>query len=136
MKHDLALDLAQPHRPTVSGGLLLLPVQKRQTCGSPLIKGHEDALALEPVPDGDPASFLAVCKEAQMDGRLVVIGYVSFSQIACAQTAAMEQGEIIFGTEKAQIRLTADGRIRIRGEDVLIESRTRMALSGASIDLN
>ena len=42
----------------------------------------------------------------------------------------------MIGTGKAQIRLHPDGRVRIKAEDVTLDSAGRLALRGAFIDLN
>ena len=134
MKHELPFEVQR--QDPISGQLMLLPIQGRKDCGAPVLIGYDDALIMNPMPDGDPFSFLAVCKEAQMDGRLVVLGYLSTAQIVSASVSQKQCGDVVIGTDKAQIRLTEDGRVRIKGDDVLLESRTRMALSGAYIDLN
>ncbi|MEL7165807.1 MAG: hypothetical protein AAGL96_10065 [Pseudomonadota bacterium] len=136
MQHTPSFDASNADDTRMRGGLLLVPILGRAPDGSPILGGKDPAMALDPLPEGDPSSFLAVCKEAQMDGRLVVLGYVPLGDAVCAVGAAKPAQDITIGTAKAQIRLMRDGRVRIIGEDVQMGARGRMRLKGATIDLN
>ncbi|MEM6757857.1 MAG: hypothetical protein AAF601_00115 [Pseudomonadota bacterium] len=136
MQHTPSFDASAADDARHAGGLLLMPILGRAADGGPILAGSDPAMALDPMPDGDPASYLAVCKQAQMDGRLVVLGYVPLGDAVLAVGAAKPAQDITIGTAKAQIKLMRDGRVRITGEDVQMGARGRMRLKGATIDLN
>ncbi|MEL6960815.1 MAG: hypothetical protein AAGL89_17895 [Pseudomonadota bacterium] len=136
MQHTPSFDTDIAEDAGHRGGLLLVPILGRAPDGGPILGGTEPAMALDPLPQGDPSSYLAVCKVAQMDGRLVVLGYVPLGEAVMAVGAAKPAQDITIGTGKAQIKLMRDGRVRITGEDVQMGARRRMRLKGATIDLN
>lgn len=137
MQHMSSFDTIGATATTTDGsGLVLLPITGCDDAGRPQLAGAQSAMILDPMPQGDPCSYLAVCKHAQMDGRLVVLGYVPLADAVVAVGAARPQQDIVIGTGKAQLRLTRDGRVRVTGEDVRMNARGRMRLGGATIDLN
>ena len=136
MQHPSSFDTDPPSDALRAGGLLLVAITGRRDDGGPILAGAAQATALDPLPDGDPGTYLAVCKHAQMDGRLIVLGYVPLAEAVVAVGKARPDQDITIGNGKAQIRLMADGRVRISGEDVRVGARGRMRLNGATIDLN
>jgi hypothetical protein len=71
---------------------------------------------------------LAVCQPFGQN-QLAVLGYV-------AEAAPTPGGDLILSAGQAQLRLHADGRVRITGRDVRAEASGRIALRGAHIALN
>lgn len=136
MQHPCSFETDVSDGAAHTGGLLLVAILDRTDDGGPVLAGYGPTMALDPLPAGDPGTYLAVCKQAQMDGRMVVLGYVPLADAILAVGKARPDQDITFGTGKAQIRLTRDGRVRISGEDVRVGARGRMRLNGATIDLN
>lgn len=104
--------------------------------GEPVLPVSGAVLTLECIPKGDPSQWIAVCKTTHPHGHLIVLGFVSRKKVENLASQRPVGNDVIVGTEKAQIRLTPDGRVRIHGEDIKVEARGRMALGGATIDLN
>lgn len=134
MKHELLFD-PLPDDP-YPHGLVLYPVLGVTEEGVPVLPIASKTLVLDQIPSDDPSNWIAVCKTTSPQGQLVILGYVSRNAAAAAAGKKPEEDDVVIGTEKAQIRLTSDGRVRIYGEDVKVEARGRMALDGATIDLN
>ena len=68
-----------------------------------------------------------------------MLGYVSAAAaraVAGIDAAPDDDGWLVIGTGKAQICLHPDGRVRIKAEDVTLDSAGRLGLRGAWIDLN
>lgn len=107
--------------------------------GAPELEGAagRTVVALEPAPLLAD-SLVAVCKPFGPGlGQLAVLGYLSPSQIAAqAAKAPQVETDIVLRAGRSELRLHADGRIRIKGDDVRFEANGRMGLAGAFIELN
>ncbi|SOC04350.1 hypothetical protein SAMN05877809_103181 [Rhodobacter sp. JA431] len=131
--------LAPPLPKPATTDLLLRPVLGRAGTGCPLLVGvlpETEILDLAPQVTPVPGQ-IAVCRD--LPGKVVVLGYVGAAAVravAQAQTSPSDDGWLEIGTGKAQIRLHPDGRVRIKAEDVTLDSAGRLALRGAFIDLN
>lgn len=140
MKQDFDFRLAEapPGTPAADGTLDLIPVVDTAEDGTPILEGQTDGsvLALDPVPPGEQGALLAVCKRMGTDGRIAVLGYVPAAAAAVAAARVAGQGDIVLRTGRSMLRLTADGRVRIKADDMTLDSNGRLALSGAFIDLN
>jgi hypothetical protein len=113
--------------------LILLPVLAFATDGTPVLQDARPVLSVAGAPDmGQP--WVAVCK-AFGAGQLAVLGYVGLAQIA-ALTGTRPATDLILRAGRAELRLHADGRVRVKGDDVLVEAQGHVALSGATIALN
>ena len=147
MKHDarLAPQIGAPQAPTAqigarseatpAGDLALVAVLGVLSDGGPLLAGRQADVVLTPLPPGAATGLLAVCKP--FGGGLAVLGYVGRAEAVRAVGGLAGQGDhLSLGIGRAEIRLHADGRIRLRGTDVALEASGRMALTGAWIDLN
>lgn len=129
---------APPDASSSDGTLDLIPVVDTAEDGTPILEGQSggSVLALDPVPEGAQGALLAVCKRMGTDGRLAVLGYVPAATAVLAGGRVAGTEEIVLRTGRSMLRLTPDGRIRIKAEDVTVDSNGRLALSGAFIDLN
>lgn len=121
-----------------SADLQLRPVLAVDADGRPVLagSGSKPMLILSdaavPVP-----GMIAVCKD--ISDQIVVLGYAFPPKAVPAETGQVlpdEEGWVTLGCGKAQIRLHPDGRIRLKGQDVTIDSAGRLGLRGAWIDLN
>jgi hypothetical protein len=134
MKIDPALDAVAP--PSHATDLQLRPVLSVAPGGTVVfadVSQGAEILDLAPAPPA--AGMIAVC--CDLPGRLVVLGYVGAQAVrAVAQACPADDGWLVIGTGKAQIRLHPDGRVRVKAEDVTLDSAGRLALRGAFIDLN
>lgn len=104
--------------------------------GAPILLGADPktVMALEPAP-ADTEGVIAICKSFD-GGKLAVLGYVGRTEFAKVAAAQVVKGDVVLGTGKAKLRLTADGRVRLQANDVKLESHGRMVLNGAYINLN
>jgi hypothetical protein len=134
MKYDPRLSPSVLFAPTATPDeLVLLPVMAFATDGTPVLQDARAVLVVAGAPDmGQP--WVAVCKPFG-NGQLAVLGYVSAAQIAGLTGDAPAQ-DLILRAGRAELRLHADGRIRMVGDDVLVEAQGQVALSGATIALN
>jgi hypothetical protein len=134
MKYDPRLSppvLLTP--PLTSDELILRPVVAFATDGTPVLQDARPVMVVAAVPDMGQ-QWVAVCK-AFGTGQLAVLGYVSAAQIAGLTGDAPAQ-DLILRAGRAELRLHADGRIRMMGDDVLVQAQGQVALSGATIALN
>jgi hypothetical protein len=140
MKQDFEFRPAEspPDAPASDGTLDLIPVIESEADGTPILEGQTggSVLALDPVPQGTDGALLAVCKRMGTDGRVAVLGYVPAATAAVAGARVAGLGDIVLRTGRSMLRLTPDGRIRIKADDMTLDSNGRLALSGAFIDLN
>ena len=140
MKQDFDFRLAgtPPDASSADGTLDLIPVIDSEADGTPILEGQTDGsvLALDPVPDRSDGALLAVCKRMGTDDRIAVLGYVPAAAAAVAGARVAGLGDIVLRTGRSMLRLTPDGRIRIKADDMTLDSNGRLALSGAFIDLN
>ena len=134
MRHDPRLSPPVLPTPCITADeLILLPVVAFATDGSPVLRDARAVLAVAGVPEmGQP--WVAVCK-AFGTGQLAVLGYVSGAQIA-GLTGALPAQDLILRAGRAELRLYADGRVRIVGDDVKVEAQGNLGLIGATIALN
>ncbi|MGH1329262.1 MAG: hypothetical protein ACRBBK_00120 [Paracoccaceae bacterium] len=80
---------------------------------------------IKPVPDGS--------------GRVVVLGFLALDALLRAPFEAgkaVENQDIVLKSGRSELRLMADGRVRIKGDDLRFEANGRLGLRGAFIDLN
>jgi hypothetical protein len=121
--------------PSVPDELLLLPVVAFATDGTPVLQDalSRPVLAVAGMPTLGEL-WVAVCKPFGA-GQLAVLGYVGAAQIA-GLTGARPVQDLILRAGRAELRLHADGRVRMTGDDVLVEAQGQVALSGATIALN
>lgn len=93
----------------------------------------------------DVVGSFAVCVE--MDGTstaLLVLGHLPLEAMATAlagnsttgPTGSQQIQPITLKCGRSQLQLHPDGRIRITGDDIIVESNGRAALRGAIVDLN
>ncbi len=140
MKQDFDFRPADspPDASASDGTLDLIPVIDTEADGTPILEGQTDGsvLALDPVPAGAQDGLLAVCKRMGTDGRIAVLGYVPAAKAAVAGAKVAGLGDIVLRTGRSMLRLTPDGRVRIKADDMTLDSNGRLALSGAFIDLN
>ncbi|HRK42233.1 MAG TPA: hypothetical protein PLH11_04245 [Gemmobacter sp.] len=103
---------------------------------APLLAGVDPAAILDLAHVPPAPGLIAVCRD--MPDRVVVLGYAGAAQVqlGAAQLVPDSDGWLVIGTGKAQIRLHPDGRIRLKAEDVTLDSAGRLGLRGAWIDLN
>ncbi|WP_323718038.1 hypothetical protein [Paracoccus aminovorans] len=135
MKHEPFL--SEPEA-AAQGDLQLRLVLGRGADGLPVLAEPAPGalLVLSDLPQA-AAGLVAVCRD--IPGRTVVLGYVTAAQAAragLAQGGADAEGWVSIGCGKAQIRLHPDGRMRLKAQDITIDSAGRMGLRGAWIDLN
>jgi hypothetical protein len=133
MKYDPRLSPPVLTPAAIPDALILLPVVAFATDGTPVLHDARAVLAVAAAPDMGER-WVAVCK-AFGAGQLAVLGYVSAAQIAGLTGAAPVQ-DLILRAGRAELRLHADGRVRMTGDDVLVEAQGQVALSGATIALN
>lgn len=105
--------------------------------GTPRFDGVADARVLPLVPlPAVPEGMTAVCKPLPGDEGLAVLGYLLPADLARAAAAAPVTGDLVLRTGRSELRLHADGRVRLRADDVNVQSNGRLALAGAFIELN
>jgi len=135
MKPDPVL---QPGLAAAPGGdLVMRPVIGTTAEGLPLLAGVESGRVLDLSTMSPAPGQVAICRDSR--GHVAVLGYVGAAQLQAASRAVHlpdGDGWLTIGFEKAQIRLHPDGRVRIKAEDIALDSSGRMALHGAWIDLN
>jgi len=123
---------------TAKGDLQMFALAGVAEDGSPILLGPDPAsvLALEPAPERTEG-LVAICKTYGPGGKkLAVLGYVGRDALTRVAATHSSNGDVVLGTGKAKLRLCADGRVRLEGEDVKLQSHGRMALRGAYINLN
>ncbi|MFV0473944.1 MAG: hypothetical protein ACK5MQ_07010 [Pikeienuella sp.] len=143
MKHqtDFASEQAaiSPAERLASANLALHAVTGIRPDGTPELEGAAGrrVVALEPAPLLAD-SLIAVCKPFGSDmEQLAVLGYLSPSQLVTQVVKAPQvETDIVLRAGRSELRLHADGRIRIKGDDVKFEANGRMGLTGAFIELN
>lgn len=136
MKHQQEISAATVERQD-TGELRLYPVLGADDAGTPFLMNAPAGTALvvlEPM-TGPAEGRAAVCKPFG-DNQLAVLGYVGTDDIARAAALTPGPREVVLGTGKAKLRLTADGRVRIEAEDVQLKAHGRLKLAGARVDLN
>jgi hypothetical protein len=124
-----------------TGDLIMRPVIGLHE-GAPLLAGVDRDIVLDLGQVPPAPGLIALCRDKA--GQVVILGYVNAAQLAAqvqVQTAGLvtapdADGWLVIGTGKAQIRLHPDGRVRIKAEDITVESAGRLGLRGAWIDLN
>lgn len=145
MKYD---EIALPQTQAPRGDLRMRPVLGLSQSGGPLLAGVAQFPILDLAQVAPAAGLIAVCRDTP--DQVVVLGYVGAMEARAAtvppvapqgapSTVAGEidaDGWLVIGSGKAQIRLHPDGRIRIKAEDVTLDSGGRLGLRGAWIDLN
>lgn len=126
MRHDPPLS---PPAPAVKEDLILLRVLATMADGTPVLAGMGGRRVVAVASAGPGhCGRLAVC-QAFGENQLAVLGYV-------AEAVPVAGGDLILTAGQSQLRLHADGRVRISGRDVRAEAAGRMALRGAHIALN
>jgi hypothetical protein len=120
------------------GSLALFPVLAVDVTGTPVLGTATPmtVVAIETAPP-EACGMIAVCKPFGPDGsQLAVLGYLSADQISAVSGAKPQDRDLILRAGRAELRLHTDGRVRLTGDSVTIESNGRMALAGAYIELN
>jgi hypothetical protein len=127
MRHDAPLSPPAPVQHPAD--LILLRVLATMADGTPVLAGSGGRQIVPVAAAGpDHCGRLAVCQPFGKD-QLAVLGYL-------AEAAPAAGGDLILTAGQAQLRLHADGRVRITGRDVRAEAQGRMVLRGAHIALN
>jgi hypothetical protein len=128
MRHDAPLSPPAPVQQAAD--LILLRVLATMADGTPVLAGASGRQIVAVAPAGpDHCGRLAVCQPFGQN-QLAVLGYVAEAAPAAAG------GDLILSAGQAQLRLHADGRVRITGRDVRAEAAGRLVLRGAHIALN
>ena len=137
---------ALSHRALTSGtgAVRLALIRAVNADGSVELVGSDRTVLVATRLDEQAIGSFAVCLD--LDGDLpvtVVIGAVGMAEMFSALQDATDfnknRGDaepIVFRTGRSQLVLQPDGRIRIKGDDVKVESLGRMKIEGAVIDLN
>jgi len=147
MKHHLPLGVSEPLASPDTASQAALPlslylIESVTQDGEVRLTHSEDKqiLCLQKF-DRDVAGNFAVC--TQMNGNsaaLVVLGHISISSIALAladeRPVLQPARPLVLKCGRSQLQLHPDGRIRITGDDIIVESNGRMGLRGAVVDLN
>ncbi len=112
--------------------LILLRVLAAMSDGTPVLAGAAGRQVVAVAAAGaGHCGRLAVCQPFGPDlGRLAVLGYLAEA------TAAPASGDLILSAGLSELRLHADGRVRITGRDIRAEAQGRVALRGAHVALN
>lgn len=112
------------------------PVLGLTAVGGPVLGGVTASSVLDLAHIPAASGLIAICRDTAT--QVVVLGYVGASQTRAVGVdgATDDDGWLVIGTGKAQIRLHPDGRVRIKAEDVTLDSAGRLGLRGAWIDLN
>ena len=89
----------------------------------------------------DAVGNFAVCTQMNdSSAALVVLGHISITSIALAladeRSVSQPARPLVLKCGRSQLQLHPDGRIRITGDDIIVESNGRMGLRGAVVDLN
>lgn len=131
-------DLIQPStRPAIVGDLVMRPVLGIAADGCALLGGVAANIILDLAHAPPAPGLIAICRDTPT--HVAILGYVEAAQargVAGIDAAHDDDGWMVIGTGKAQIRLHPDGRVRIKAEDVTLDSSGRLGLRGAWIDLN
>jgi hypothetical protein len=147
MKHHLSLGASEPLASGEDKTQAALPlslhlIESVAQSGEVRLVGCEGrpVLCLQSFGDDTIGSF-AVC--TQMNGNptaLVVLGHVPISSIALAladeRSLSQAAKPLVLKCGRSQLQLHPDGRVRITGDDIIVESNGRMGLRGAVVDLN
>jgi hypothetical protein len=127
MRHDAPLSPPAPVQPVAD--LILLRVLATMADGTPVLAGAGGRQIVAVAAAGpDHCGRLAVCQPFGQN-QLAVLGYV-------ATVAPATGGDLVLTAGQSELRLHADGRVRITGRDIRAEAAGRMALRGAHIALN
>ena len=120
-----------------AGDLVMRPVLGLTQSGGPILAGVAAEVILDLAQVPPATGLIAICRD--LPDRVVILGYVGAAQaraVTMPETVTGADGWLVIGTGKAQIRLHPDGRVRIKAEDVTLDSAGRLGLRGAWIDLN
>jgi hypothetical protein len=134
MKSD---HISLPKAVMPAADLVMRPVLGTDPNGVPMLAGVASTAILDLAQVPPVVGLIAVCRD--MPDRVVVMGYVDAAQaraVATVQAKTDADGWLVIGTGRAQIRLHPDGRMRIKAEDITLDSAGRLGLRGAWIDLN
>ncbi|MEE9390875.1 MAG: hypothetical protein V3W41_00040 [Planctomycetota bacterium] len=124
--------------PSDSLFLRLVRVVGRTSGGQPLLDGiaADAVLALVPLPETED-DFTAVCRALPGGKGLAILGYATATDLIRATAAQVPEGDdLVLRAGRSELHLHADGRVRLRADDVRLESNGHFALVGAFIDLN
>lgn len=150
MKHDLDLAIETPRTapksPAKTGaelgasGLRLAALQRDEDGAVVLADFPRAAVLMLEEPPKDEGAHMAVIKPvADGSGRVVVLGFIALSEVLRAPFEAGkadQNQDIVLKSGRSELRLMADGRVRIKGDDLRFEANGRLGLRGAFIDLN
>lgn len=120
----------------------LVPVTATTDDGSPVLVGNTSAALSAVRVTEDDVGSLAVCLDINAQAPLTfVLGVVTIEATISALQSAQpaQQGgakPLVLKCGRSQIALHPDGRVRIKGDDVRLESMGRMKIQGAVVDLN
>ena len=137
MKHGL---FSSPALPVISGALALTLrlVESVGADGKPLLADCADKVVLAPAafPQNAAGSF-AVCLATDTK-TLLVLGHLPASEIADALAfqPAHDERPLTLKCGRSELVLHPDGRVRITGDDVVVQSNGLMGLRGAIVELN
>jgi hypothetical protein len=91
-------------------------------------------------PPLEAGAHMAVIKPVtDGSGRVVVLGFIALDELLRAPFDAgktVQNQDIVLKSGRSELRLMADGRVRIKGDDLRFEANGRLGLRGAFIDLN
>jgi len=126
--------------PQTTTETLILRAVTRDAAGRPALAGIEaDACLFLDTPPAPGA--IAVAKPmGDGSGRYAVLGCLAPGEAAATPTAEPAAPglapDLVFRNGRSELRLCADGRIRLKGDDLSADMLGRLALRGAFIDLN
>lgn len=135
-----AQDTAQSGDALVGTGLRLAALSVQKDGSIALADFPRAAVLMLEEPPLETGAHMAVIKPVtDGTGRVVVLGFIALSELMRAPFEAgisVQDQDIVLRSGRSELRLMADGRVRIKGDDVRFEANGRLGLRGAFVDLN